>query len=95
MNDSQVRSRKFTIQERLNNLPWSQRPKSRKDILSLLEVSTSTLYRILNAKPTDKQELSSTNLFRISNYFNCAPKDIFSEPEDLSGMLPDVTKRTN
>lgn len=95
MNDSQVNNRKFTIQTRLNNLPWSKRPQARKDLLNLLEVSTSTLYRILTAKPDDKQEISSVNLFRIANYFNCAPEDIFSEKIDISAFAPECSELVN
>ena len=93
MNDSQVFTRKFSIKELLDDVSWSKRPLVRKQLLSLLNVSNSTLYRILNAKPSDKQDISTEQLVAVANFFDVSPLDIINKiPSPETYLRPNTNK---
>lgn len=77
MNNIKEKQRKFRLQELLNSVPYSNRKQIRDELIQLMEVSESTFDRILYAKEGDKQDISATNLVRITGYLRIKPEELF------------------
>lgn len=75
-------NKKFTILEMLDNMTVSDKRKARKDLVKLMEISTSTFERILYAKLNDRQEISATNLIRVAEYFKKDPAELINIDEE-------------
>lgn len=84
MGNIKEKRRKFRLQEILNNVPYSNRKQIRDELILLMEVSESTFDRILYANEGDKQDISATNLVRMTGFLGIKPEELFFEFPDVS-----------
>jgi len=71
--------KKFRIQELLNSVPYRKRKQVKEELIALMDVSEPTFERIIYARKGDKQEISATNLLRVSRYFNVPPDELVND----------------
>lgn len=74
-----VKNKKFKIKELLDSMPYKDRKKKRQELIELMAVSESTFNRVIYANRYDKQDISATNLIKISEFFEVAPADVLNE----------------
>lgn len=84
MRNNSKTGKKFKILELINNARFSERKKVKKEVFDLLEVSETTFKRILYATIGDGQEISATNLMKLSQYFGVPAEELMNEGDTIS-----------
>ena len=77
---NEKKQKKFTILDRLNQLPYSERKKANKALPVVLGISVSKYKRLLYKQIDSQEEISGKNLLQLADFFKCSPEELFTTP---------------
>jgi hypothetical protein len=76
-------SLKFSIEEKLDLLPYIKRQNALKTLPAALDVSRMTLYSYRSIKRNEKVDIPATKLFILAKFFDCKMEDLFNIHVDI------------
>lgn len=69
---------KFSIQEKLNQLPRLESELADRTLYKALGISRSTWFNYKSAKSTDKYDLPLIHAIKLAGFFNCKIEELLN-----------------
>lgn len=83
---------KFTINQRLKNIPAGEYNERLKELLSQIDVPYNTFRDWRNIKYGEAKSIPADKLKLIADFFGCSMEDLFTQNEDSQKMIDKVLK---
>lgn len=83
MNNSNAKTKKYNIHERLKQLPMNEYRLIRKQIPEKLGIARTTFNKYLYLDAKSNYDMPGAHLLAFAKYFNCKPEELYNEQPDL------------